>query len=30
VKGEDAGCMDKFNEMDEKRKEKTKDSIDLD
>ncbi|MCU0236469.1 MAG: CsgG/HfaB family protein [Acidobacteria bacterium] len=30
VKGEDAGCMDKFNEMDEKRKKKTKDSIDLD
>jgi curli biogenesis system outer membrane secretion channel CsgG len=30
VEGEDAGCMDKFNEMDEKRKEKTKDSIDLD
>ena len=30
VEGEDADCMDKFNEMDEKRKEKTKDSIDLD
>lgn len=30
VEGEDAGCMDKFNEMDEKRKEKTKGSIDLD
>jgi curli biogenesis system outer membrane secretion channel CsgG len=30
VEGEDADCMEKFNEMDEKRKEKTKDSIDLD
>ena len=30
VEGEDADCMDKFNEMDETRKEKTKDSIDLD
>jgi curli biogenesis system outer membrane secretion channel CsgG len=30
VKGEDADCMEKWNEMDEKRKEKTKDSIDLD
>ncbi len=30
VEGEDADCMDKWNEMDDKRKEKTKDSIDLD
>jgi len=30
VKGEDDDCMEKFNEMDEKRKEKTKDSISLD
>jgi curli biogenesis system outer membrane secretion channel CsgG len=30
VEGEDADCMEKFNEMDEKRKEKTKGSIDLD
>jgi curli biogenesis system outer membrane secretion channel CsgG len=30
VKGQDDDCMEKWNEMDEKRKEKTKDSIDLD
>jgi curli biogenesis system outer membrane secretion channel CsgG len=30
VKGEDDDCMEKWDEMDEKRKEKTKDSIDLD
>ena len=30
VEGEDADCMDKWNEMDDKRKEKTKDAIDLD
>lgn len=29
LKGLDDGCMRKWNEMDEKRKEKTKDSIDL-
>jgi curli biogenesis system outer membrane secretion channel CsgG len=30
VKGEDDDCMEKWNEMDDKRKEKTKDAIDLD
>jgi len=30
VKGKDHKCMEKWDEMDEKRKEKTKDSIDLD
>lgn len=30
VEGEDADCMEKFDAMDEKRKEKTKNSIDLD
>jgi curli biogenesis system outer membrane secretion channel CsgG len=30
VEGKDAGCMEKFDEMDSKRKQKTKDSIDLD
>ncbi len=29
VKGKDDGCMEKWDKMDEKRKEKTKDSIDL-
>jgi curli biogenesis system outer membrane secretion channel CsgG len=30
VKGKDDNCMEKWNEMDSKRKEKTKNSIDLD
>jgi curli biogenesis system outer membrane secretion channel CsgG len=30
VKGEDDDCMEKWDEMDSKRKEKTKDAIDLD
>jgi curli biogenesis system outer membrane secretion channel CsgG len=30
VEGEDASCMKKWNKMEEKRKAKTKDSIDID